>query len=210
MKLISFCLTILFTFICLTDLKAQQDEGVHFELSFNQNDYKMLQERVGEKGVSADEFARWIGSNGRFIVLKPGEDLSELPKSARLTVFAMDERGSIVGEHGMRIRTAERSTNLERLVNISELSQIFKRLFPDANFYPDSVFLSESYFFPDTLFNTMNGVTRAVAEAGRKVAGSKSESVSFVLTVTPDSDRFEVPTQPGYVLFAGHLIGPNR
>lgn len=210
MKLISFSLTILLTFICLTDLKAQQDEGVRYELSFNQNDYKMLQERAGEKGVPADELARWIGSNGRFIVLKPGEDLGDLPSSVRLTVFVLDERGSIVGEHGMRMRTSERSANLGRLMNISELGQVFERLFPDANFYPDSVFLSESYFFPDTLFNSMDGVKRAVAEAGRKVAGSKKESVSFVLTVTPDSDRFEVPAKPGYVLFAGHLIGPNR
>lgn len=208
MKLISFSLTILLTFICLTDLKAQQDEGLHYELSFNQNDFKALQEKAGEKGVPANELARWIGSNGRFIVLKPGEDLGDLPNSARLTVFALDERGSIVGEHGMRIRTAERSAVLGRLMNISELGQIFQRLFPDANFFPGADWFPAENFFPDTLFNTMDEVSKTVAEAGRKVAAS--EAVSFVLTVTPDSDRFEVPTQPGYVLFAGHLIGPNR
>jgi len=200
-------LTILFTILLFTtgteEILGQEKGSVMYELNYSRSDFSVMQKSAVNKGITAKDLAGWIVKNGS-LTAKSKSMAAEMPTEGMLTIFLTDENGSVVRQENMSVRLTKGRSMLTSLLNTSALARIMERMFPDSVFFPDSFFFPDSVFYPDSVFNSSREAERPVTEISRR-AGNQGGKYNIVLMISPGGPDFELPVNPGYVLFNGNF-----
>lgn len=216
LKSISIAVSLLL-FIFVNTHAQTSSSSLNYSLDFNRGSYNTMQQRAGERGISASDFGQWLADNGR-AGLKASKEGIPVPNITRCTLYLVDQNGSI--QQSASTTFSFRSSggdmvSLGRLVSSQELAGLLERVFlglelvnDPPTFFPDSNFFPDTTFFPETTFlSSTRELDRMVANYGRQ-ALSRADKVgqrgfALFITITPDADRFEQDVSPGGTGFVG-------
>lgn len=197
---------LLLTFIGLSNLQAQSE--VYFEMQVNESNYTTLQRAGSDKGITIDDVAKWMSENTRI-----GVKADNPPKSI-LSIFVVDERGTIVGESRINANVASSMMPLGRAVNPGELARAIQSAFPSDTFIPgDTLFPSDTYFpsetfFPgDTLIGGTDEAKRMISSAGQRALGqvnADGKKAGLFLMLSP-AEEGQLKFDPGISMLAFHI-----
>lgn len=102
---------------------AFEEIKVTYVLRSDMSGFSALESRVGDRGMTPDEFGAWLADNTAMHV-ETDERFDPGPAfplgSARIMVFAVNERG-IVDENSMTVKISDREALLGRSVNGAQL-----------------------------------------------------------------------------------------
>jgi hypothetical protein len=182
---------------------------VTYVLRSDMSGFSALESRVGDRGMTPEEFGAWLTDNTAIHVQTDGrfDPGPAFPLgSARIMVFAVNERG-IVDQNSMSVQISDQETLLGRTVNGSQMGRFIKNTsqsFPTRwHPTPDNWYPRQSELSP---IESSRDLQRLASDIGRRVIGSGggagSGKVSIIVMTAPDTDRYEVPVVPGVAVFA--------
>ena len=184
---------------------------IELNLELNESQYKMLATNVGERGISADELAKWLVDNGRLNV--KAEKMYE--SSGKLLMYVFRERG-VVGKNSYRMMMSDRPASLSMMMSSHQLAEDLVKYFSAHHFFPSDIFFPGDQFFPrdyfipaDTFMRSDRKIEQMAVETGRKALNSLRSAggngLAIVLFAVPEkleSDD-QISTVPAVV--AGHV-----
>lgn len=179
---------------------------VTYVLRSDMSGFSALESRVGNRGMTPEEFGAWLADNTA-IHVQTDERFDPGPAfplgSARIMVFAVNERG-IVDQNSMSIQISGRETLLGRTVNGSQMGRFIKNT---AQSFPARWYPAPDHWYPRqselSSIESSRELQRLASDIGRRVTGSGGAAgkAILVLMITPDADRYETPVTPGLAVF---------
>lgn len=200
--IISGALMMIFT----GDMYAQ---SLSYEMDVDSRSYQMIAERAGESGITPAEFGRWLSENATVSETVDWTDQDgSWSNTGKLTILAVDQRGTTIGTHTIQMNMTQRPAPLGRMVNAAELGRAIDQevnmdfIKPDPDFlnpvnYPaPDHWAPDNYPAPDLWDREVQGA--AVNDASRTLGRmDDADAIAIVLMVTPDANELFDAASPG-------------
>lgn len=191
----------IFILLILSGSQVFAQNRIELNLELNESQYKMMVSNIGERGISADELAKWLVDNGRLSV--KAEKLNE--SSGKLLMYVLGERG-VLGKASYRIMMSDRPASLSMMMSGRQLAGDLRNYFPGDHFFPSDTFFPGDHFIPgDTFMGSDREMERMAVEAGRKAISSMGSAdgngLAIVMFAVPEKvdTKDQISTIPAIV-----------
>lgn len=215
-------------FVCINmlsdEVKAQYEEDIHFEILFSESSFETAQ-------VKSDQVINpvsWLVDNGEIRVTYGGEEFiesaggayppqlekyfEEIRNTARITVFGVNENGSVVSEESERFEFTGVRMHISRVLDSNRLGSVFELFLRESESELSENLNSVMFDSGGPLVSrgmavsSMQEVQRMAAEMGRNAINESRNSgiespFVFIVMFTPDANRFEHQIYPGTNVF---------
>jgi len=211
MKTLQSVVLIVVLILCTQfDVKAQETVNLVYSLNFSEANYSTMQSRHSERGISGRDFGRWLADNGAFSMEMDGN--AEGSDQSNLVLLKINDRGNILAEQRITLKSPEFESRLNRVVNSNDIVSAFDAFIPSIDeWVPSETFIPtiDSWLPTNTFVTVVDGYRRMAVDASQRAfreSRISSDGVAIVLIAIPDRNM-NVDSQsrvtPGGAVFVG-------
>ena len=211
MKTLQSVVLIVVLILCTQfDVKAQETVNLVYSLNFSEANYSTMQSRHSESGISGRDFGRWLADNGAFSMKMDGN--AEGSDQSDLVLLKINDRGNILAEQRITLKSPEFESGLNRVVNSNDIVSAFDAFIPTVDSWaPSETFIpnTDNWFPTNTFVTVVDGYRRMAVDVSQRAfreSRISSDGVAIVLIAIPDRNM-NVDSRsritPGGAVFVG-------
>jgi len=189
------------------DATEELRETVSLNFIVNESAYGTLQRQSGERGISGEEFGRWIVENVQSAVNLGHPPGVFEPENYNLMIMKLDANGRIAGEETLTLR----KSGGEKVELPRDIVRVLNRFFPNETLFPE---IGQTFFKEDSIFprgavgsgssaEVMREFSRNAGQLMQRAAAGMDTPAGIGLLLLPDERELKPDTsvEPGAVLF---------